>query len=133
MLEKSYDLPMKIIRAFPKRSEGGLQDIVGKNFMRLSEGNESEFQKKKASGVLSAAFPTIDEKEDVHRIMTEVKPLLGASGYQTRRKILMNHGEYPCADVMVPQARETGVSMGHRGVVLHGVAIPKPASVDRGS
>ena len=91
MSEKLYDLLIKIIRAVPKRSEGGLQDIVGKNFMRFSEGNESEFQIKKASGVLSTEFPTIDEKDDVHRIMTEMEPLLGASGYRTRRNILMTH------------------------------------------
>ena len=92
MSEKSYDLLTKIIRAVPKRSEGELQDAVGENFMSLSEGNVSEFQKKKASGALPNEFPT----KDVHRIMTEVEPLLGASGYRTRRKILMTHGEYPC-------------------------------------
>ena len=64
--------------------------------MRLDEGNVSVFQKKKARGVLTTEFPTIDEKDDVHRIMTEVEPLLGASGYRTRRNILMTHGEYPC-------------------------------------
>ena len=32
----------------------------------------------------------------MHRIMMEVEPLLGASGYRTRRNILMTHGEYPC-------------------------------------
>ena len=78
MSERSYDLLTKIIRAVPKRSEGELQDIVGEDFMRLNEGNVSEFQGKKASGVLATEFPTIDEKDDVHRIMTEVKPLLGA-------------------------------------------------------
>ena len=78
------------------RSEGELQDIVDEDFMRLSVGNVSEFQRKKASGVLPTEFPTIDEKDDVHRIITEVEPLLGASGYQTRRNILMTHGEYPC-------------------------------------
>ena len=96
MSERSNDLLTKIIRAVPKRSEGKLQDIVGGDFIRLSEGNVSEFQRKKASGVLPAEIPTIDEKVDVHRIMTEVEPLLGASGYRTRRKILMTHGEYPC-------------------------------------
>ena len=39
MSERSYDLLTKIIRAVPKRSEGKLQDIVGEDFMRLSEGN----------------------------------------------------------------------------------------------
>ena len=95
MSEKSYDLLTKIIRAVPKRSEGDLQDIMVENFMGLGEGNVSEFQKK-ASGVLPTEFTTIDEKDDVHRIMTEVEPFLGTSGYRTQRKILMTHGEYPC-------------------------------------
>ena len=33
--------------------------------MRLSEGNMSEFQNKKASGALPIDFPTMDEKDDV--------------------------------------------------------------------
>ena len=96
MSERSYDLLTKIIRAVPKRSEGELQDVSGEEFMRLGEGNVSEFQKKKASGALPTEFPTMDETDDVHRIMTEVEPLLGASGYRTRRNNLMTHGEYPC-------------------------------------
>ena len=79
MSERSYGLLAKIIRAVPKRSEGELQDVVGEEFMRLSEGKVSEFQKQK-----------------VHKIMMEVEPLLGASVYRTRRNILMTHGEYPC-------------------------------------
>ena len=70
MSERSYDLLTKIIRAVPKRSDGELQDVVGEKFMRLSEGNVSVFQKKKASGALPTEFPTMDEKHDVHRIMT---------------------------------------------------------------
>ena len=59
MSERSYDLLTKIIRAVQNRSEGELQEMVGEDFMRLSEGNVSEFQKKKASGALPAEFPTI--------------------------------------------------------------------------
>ena len=96
MSERSYDLLAKIFWAVPKRSEGELQDEVGEEFMRLNEGNVSEFQKQKASGALPTEFPTIEEKDDLHRIMMEVEPLLGASGYRTRRNILRTHGEYPC-------------------------------------
>ena len=64
---------------------------MGEEFMSLSEGNVSEFKKKKASGALPTEFPTMDEKDDVHRIVMEVEPLLGASGYRTRRNILMTH------------------------------------------
>ena len=96
MSERSNVLLTKIIRAVPNRSEGELQDVVGEDFMRLSEGNMSEFQKKKASGVLPTEWPTIDEKDDIHRSMTEVEPILGASAYRTRKNIIMTHGEYPC-------------------------------------
>ena len=37
-----------------------------------------KFQKQKASGALPTEFPTIEEKDDLHRIMMEVEPLLGA-------------------------------------------------------
>ena len=94
--ERSYDLLTKIIQAVPKRSEGELQDVVGEEFMRLNEGNVSELQKQKASGALPTEFPIIDEKDDVHMIIMEVEPLLGASGYRSRRNIPMTHGEYPC-------------------------------------
>ena len=96
MSERSYELLTKIIRAIPKRSEGELQDVMGEEFMRLNEGNVSEFQRQKASGALPIEFPTIDEKDDVYRITMEVEPLLGASGYRTRRNILMTHEEYTC-------------------------------------
>ena len=94
MSERSYELLTKIIRAVLKRSEGELQDIVSEAFMRLGEGNVSKFQKKKARGALPTKLPTMDEKDDVHMIMMEVEPLLGASGYRTRRNMLMTHGEY---------------------------------------
>ena len=96
MSERSYDLLTKIIRVVPKRSEGEFQDVVGEEFMRLNDDNVSEFQRQKASKALPTEFPTIDEKDDVHRTIIEVEPLLGASGYRTRRIILMIHGEYPC-------------------------------------
>ena len=71
MSKRSYDLLTKIIRDVPMRSEGVLQDLVDENFMMLSKGNVSEFQKKKASGALPTEFPTMDEKDDLHRIITE--------------------------------------------------------------
>ena len=114
--ERSYDLLAKIFRAVPKRSEGELQDVVGEEFLRLNEGNVSEFQKQKASGALPTEFPTIEEKDDSHRILMEVEPFLGASGYRTRRNIVRTHGEYPCH--CLAQTRESDASMGRGRVVL---------------
>ena len=94
--ERSSELLTKIIGAVTKRSEGELQDVVGESFMKLSESNVSEFQKKNASGALPTEFPTLDEKDGKHHVMTEVELLLEASGYWTWRNILMTHGEYPC-------------------------------------
>ena len=63
--------------------------------MKLSESNLNEFQKKQASRALPTEFPIIDEKDGMHQIMTEVKPLLEASRCRTWRNVLMTHGEYP--------------------------------------
>ena len=137
MSERSYDLLAKVFWAVPKRSEGELQDVVGEEFMRLNEGNVSEFQKQKACGALPTEFPTIEEKDDLHRIMMEVEPLLGASGYWMDPK---ENIEDPWgvslsllgADVMVPQTRESDASMGRGGVVLYGVARSESTGVNRG-
>ena len=56
----------------------------------------SEFQNKKASGMISNDFPKIDEKDETHQMMMEIEPLLIALGYPTWRNILLTHGEYPC-------------------------------------
>ena len=37
--------------------------------MKLGEGNVSDFQKKKAKGVLAKDFPTVDEKDKTHEVM----------------------------------------------------------------
>ena len=43
MSERSYVLLTKIIRPVTKRSEGELEKVVGEKFMKLNEGNVSEF------------------------------------------------------------------------------------------
>ena len=82
-----------IILAILERSKGELRDVVGENFMKLSEIYVSEFQKKKTSGALSTHFPIKNEKDETHQVMTEVEPLLEVLEYRTLTKILLNHGE----------------------------------------
>ena len=133
MSERSYDLLAKIFRAVPKRSEGELQDVVGEEFLRLNEGNVSEFQKQKASGALPTEFPTIEEKDDLHRNLMEVEPLLGASGYRTRSENPWGVSlPLPGADVVVPQTLESDASMGRGGVILYGVARSESTGVNPG-
>ena len=64
--------------------------------MKMGEGIVSDFQKKKASGMMATDLPIIDEKDKKHQIMMEIEPLLIASGYRTLRNSLLDHGEYPC-------------------------------------
>ena len=82
----------KIFRAIPERSRNRLEKKVGKDFVKLGDGNISEIHKKKASGTMSNDFSTTDERKETHQMMMEIEPLLIASGYRTRRNILLTHG-----------------------------------------
>ena len=53
-------------------------------------------KRAKASGVMATYFPTIDEKDEMHQAMMEIRPQLIASAYQTRKNILLTHWEYTC-------------------------------------
>ena len=57
MSKKSHELLTKIIRAVPERSRDEIEEIVGEEFVKWSEGNISEFQRKKAKGMMSSEFP----------------------------------------------------------------------------
>ena len=63
-----------------------LTKIMGEDFVKWGEGNISEFQRKKAKGMMSSDFPTIDEKVGTHQTMMEIEPILIALGYRTRLK-----------------------------------------------
>ena len=74
MSEKPHELLTKILRAVPERSRDEIEEIVGDNFKKWGEGNISEFQRKKAKGMMSSDFPTIDEKDETHQTMMEIEP-----------------------------------------------------------
>ena len=76
MSETSHELLTKILWAVPERSRDRLKEIVGENFVKLGDGNVSNFQKKKASGMMANDFPTIDEKDEIHQMTMEKEPLL---------------------------------------------------------
>ena len=84
---------MKILLEVPERSREEVAEIVGEKFVKLGDGNVSDFQKKKASGTMANTIPIVDEIDETHQMMMEVEPLLIASGYRTWRNILLTHGE----------------------------------------
>ena len=51
--------------------------------MKWGDGNVSDFQRKKASGMMAIGFLTIYKKDETHQTMMEIEPLLIASVYQT--------------------------------------------------
>ena len=81
MSEKFHEPLTRILREVPERSRDEIEEIVGEDFVKWEEGNISNFQRKKAKGMMSSDFPTIDEKDETHQTMMEIKPLLIASGY----------------------------------------------------
>ena len=80
MSEKSYELLCKIISAVPERTKEELESILGKKFMGYVSGNFSDFERQKQRGSTVTDYNTVDENDEVHRVMMEVEPLVEASG-----------------------------------------------------
>ena len=95
MPENAHELLTKIFRAVPERSGNEIEEIVGETFVKLGEGNISEFPRKKAKRMMSSDFPTIDEKDETHQTIMEIELLLIAWGCRAWRNILLTHGKYP--------------------------------------
>ena len=53
MSKKSHDLLTKIFREIPERSRDELEEIMGEKFVKFGDGNVSDSQKKKASGMMA--------------------------------------------------------------------------------
>ena len=53
----------------PREYKNEVKVVLGKNLMKLSEENKSDFKKQKASGALLAKIPTTGEKDESHQLM----------------------------------------------------------------
>ena len=79
MSEKFYEFLCKMSSAVPERTKEELESILGKKFMGYVSGNFSDFETQKQRGSTVTDYNTIDENDEVHRVMMEVEPLLEAS------------------------------------------------------
>ena len=81
MSEKTYELLCRIFSAVSERTKEELESILGKNFNGYVSGNFSDFerQKQRGSTIRNYNNNTVDENDEVHRVMMEVEPLLEAS------------------------------------------------------
>ena len=64
--------------------------------MGYVSGNFSEFERQKQRGSTVTDYNTVDENDEVHRVMMEVEPLLEASGKRNWRSIMLTLDEFPC-------------------------------------
>ena len=64
--------------------------------MGYVSGNFSDFGRQKQRGSTVTDYNTVDENDEVHRVMMEVEPLLEASGKRNWRSIMPTHDEFPC-------------------------------------
>ena len=96
MSERSYEFLCKMFSAVPKRTMEELKSILGKKFMGCVSGNFSDFKRQKQRGSTVTVYNTVDENDEVLRVMMEVEPLLEASGKCNWRSIMLTHDEFPC-------------------------------------
>ena len=82
--------------AVPERTKEELESILGKKFMGYVSGNFSDFERQKQRGSTVTDYKTVDENDEVHRVMMEVEPLLEASGKRNWRSIMLTPDEFPC-------------------------------------
>ena len=93
---KSYELLCKMFSAVPERTKEELESILGRKFKGYVSGNFSDFERQKQRGSTVTDYNTVDENDEVQRVMMEVEPLLEASGKRNWRSIMLTHDEFPC-------------------------------------
>ena len=64
--------------------------------MGYASGNFSGFERQKQKGSTLTDYITVDENDEVHRVIMEVKPLLEASRKRNWRSIMSTHDEFRC-------------------------------------
>ena len=58
--------------------------------------NFSDFERQKQRGSTVTDYNTVDENDEVHRVMMEVEQLLEASEKRSWRSIMLTHDKFPC-------------------------------------
>ena len=96
MSKKSYELLCKMFSAVPERTKEELELILGRKFMGYVSGNFSDFERQKQRGSTVTDYNTVDENDEVHRVMMEVEPLPEASGKRNWRRFILTHDEVSC-------------------------------------
>ena len=91
-----YQLLCKMFSAVPERTKKELESILGRKLIGYVSGKFSDFERQKQRGSTVTDYNTVDENDEVHRVMMEVEPLLEASGKRNWRSIMLTHDGFPC-------------------------------------
>ena len=82
--------------AVPEKIKNKLEPILEKKFMGYDSGNFSDFERQKQKASTAIDNNAADDSEEIHRVMMDVEPLLGASGKRNWRSIISAHYDFPC-------------------------------------
>ena len=92
--------------------------------MGYVSGNFSDFERQKQRRSTVTDYNTVDENDEVHRVMMEVEPLLEASGKRNWRSIVLHMMSFPtiacCKHGGTPGVK-SGVDLGLWRAALHGL------------
>ena len=92
---KFFKLLCKNFSAVPERTKEELESILRRKFMGYVSGNFSDFERQKQRGSTVTDYNTVEENDEVHRVMMEVEPLMEVSGKRNWRSIMLTHDEFP--------------------------------------
>ena len=82
--------------AVPGRAKNELEPFLGNKFMGYASGKICDFESHKQKGSAATYFNAVDDSDEIHRVMMEVKPLLEASGKRIWTNIILTHDEFIC-------------------------------------
>ena len=106
-------------------------DTGKKKFMGSASGNFSEFERQKQKGSTVTDYKSVDENDEVHRVMMEVLPLLEASGKRNEKSIMSTHDAFHCHCLLQTwwyPGRSNLVLIWDCGYLLHGYLLPPDSS-----
>ena len=95
MSEKSYELVCRMFVAVSGRAKDELEPILGEKLIGYGSGNFIDFERHKQRVSTATNYNSVNENDEIHRVMMEVELLLEASAKRTWSSIMLTHDEFP--------------------------------------
>ena len=97
IVDQAFSVPKCVrLARMSERTKEEIESMLEKKFMGYASGKFSDFERQKQKGSTVTDYNTVDEHDEVHRVMMEVEPLLETSGKRNWRSIMSTHDKFPC-------------------------------------